>query len=840
MINLDKILSLPCRVWIIITPKVKIDKQNSAHAAIPTAGAELDSILLSCENPESIHRLAGVQSLVRFIEDNRDSTAPSASSSSTSLDILADADAMSTDEDVVREQRLRVGDAVVKRLRYDDDVNVVTIIVQSDVVMRRYASPEDMLSLLSRSAEAAVCLSRDECGLWSHLEETLVERLAYLHYDEEVEDEETKFTQTLIFASLLPRFLRKMNDFSRSNFAQSHPLLRKFSACPRVPSNKHKTIMKRNQALSNSIVEDILSEKTAEAQSAKIGLLLSAADVNQPQRRIVALVSVVILTKVLVNEGFIVNDGNAKSALALRLLRLLTKLDRRNIVEEVLTFDSIVTFTFTDYEEFCRALMTAGAKEAIDDFVNRKDNASSANDIGSTRGTVSFQFCSMLLRFLSRTSKIVPKEDESPRPYKALLHHFLLSQAFFPSTADAVGFLSLFWLPQKLFDNKDGRHDDAVVNPLHQLEALNIAAALFHSLTFSELESLLCPPSTVVPLLLSTLSSSPHLSIRSAATNCFHALLFALKTFANVSTPFQALMESIVECSDAVVVDPRQQLTRLIAENGKKDPTTLQCLVDYAVNESTDIVLRERLVELIEMVPSVDIYQSLLPAVDNLVSLLRDSSTPSSTLSTISSCLVKLLHHFVDGQVATHLTPEAPALASLMKAMDLTDAVDLISPRFVAKLPIDSKKLIFSHLFKIMCAGDAAEVGTDGQREQTPEQETSTKRNSQRARGVLDLISFDASIIAAEVTKSLPLKDASASASSTIKETKRRKTEEASSTKMNAEAKKAMHRQVDKMTDYIRTSLKRISHPELLVPSLLNIVEYCLLTENESGDDVQR
>ena len=57
---------------------------------------------------------------------------------------------------------------------------------------------------------------------------------------------------------------------------------------------------------------------------------------------------------------------------------------------------------------------------------------------------------------------------------------------------------------------------------------------------------------------------------------------------------------------------------------------------------------------------------------------------------------------------------------------------------------------------------------------------------------------------------------------------------------MNAEAKKAMHRQVDKMTDYIRTSLKRIGHPELLVPSLLNIVEYCLLMENESGDDVQR
>ena len=212
-------------------------------------------------------------------------------------------------------------------------------------------------------------------------------------------------------------------------------------------------------------------------------------------------------------------------------------------------------------------------------------------------------------------------------------------------------------------------------------------------------------------------------------------------------------------------------------------------------------------------------------------------STASPTMSdahrqTLTSTLQKMMHHFVSESVAPNLTPDAPATSSMLKALDLTDSLHLISPGFFSKLPEETKKLLFSFLFERNCAIDA-KIDEEG-----VENSDARKKTSQAARQVMDTLTVDASIIAAEVTKILPASEAMA-ATSTIKETKRRKTETAPASDGNNNDK-VFHRKIDKLTDYIRSSMKKIQRPELVVPPLQKAIEYCLASESGSGEDSRR
>ena len=202
----------------------------------------------------------------------------------------------------------------------------------------------------------------------------------------------------------------------------------------------------------------------------------------------------------------------------------------------------------------------------------------------------------------------------------------------------------------------------------------------------------------------------------------------------------------------------------------------------------------------------------------------------AATRKTLTQTLQKMMHHFVNESVAPQLTPEAPATASMLKALDLTDSIDMITPKFYALLPMETKKLLFSFLFEKTCAvGEGVENDADV--------DDAKKKSAEKARHVLDQLVVDAAIVAAEITKILPAAEALA-ATATIKETKRRRTAVAAETA--AEDSKMFHRKVDKITDYVRASIKKIQKVELIVPPLQKVIEHCLSADNETAESGQR
>ena len=753
-----------------------------------------------------MQRLAGIQNLVRFVEDNHDSAAPSSSDKDADLSITAR---------LIEDRKSRIREAIGDRLRQDEDVQLLSTIVQSDIVMRRYVTTADSLTLFATllslrhkmndaikskfTGEEKRHKNTEEAGLWEFLLQTILGRITFQSTNVVGQTNEQIEDQANIFEELFPHYFFGgiLSDdlvvyLRESTFTQGHPLMGKIGREKTVKSRKD------NANYVDVIVEVLLTTDSVESEAAiaadierNVRMLMppnrDTSGRHTPKHNAAANLYVVsILTKALSDERLPGGENFGKTALAFEVLELLVDSHRR--LEEALASRQELDL-MTSREGFLvrdrRLNSLKGCSKFFSSLIDvTKEDVSLCmrKTPSSAKQSIPFKFSAFLFGFLMKKSGA--GGDLAQEVYRPLLKQFLLSLG---SNSEVITFFSHFWLPKGIDDDdvEEVNVDDAL-NPENRFHSLNAAATLFHNLTFSDLESLLRPPSPMIPLLLSALLVSPHLRVKSAVVNCFHSLLFALKTFQNVTTPFRGCLEAVVERSDAIVFDPKLQLPLLVASIGKGgDSLLVDSLLSYIVDNSVDLQLREETLDLIDNVPSESIRERVLPAVDGLIESCAASSKASSVLR-------KILQHLVSESVASQLTPDA--LTSLLKAIDSTDSLSLIKNNFFSKLPEEAKRSLFSHLFEKLCKvdelvgemGEEMEIEEEANEEDAEEEEakkgkskkplSSASKFAKMSRGVLEHLTVDASIIAAEMTQILPPADDLA-ATTTIKETKRRKTQ---------------------------------------------------------------